>query len=262
MQKHECFCCLLRLPSNIIIFSVNIILFLFCYLDGMHSVLELKMCRKKSDQETNQTLEEKKRKTEERKKKKEESKKRTKRRRRKFFKDVKQILKLAILLYLIPIVDTLVLLIFLFQQYSTDQLLIFVLSLTSLISASSVSIAATILYFGYFKDNERVTENKIIGIVFSLSIHLIIEVLLLKTELNIIVKAAASIVLLILSILFAIFIFKNYRIVNDYGNSLLKKNGMPEFLKPTAKRVAENGVDGIINGEKYELGDNDDEEEI
>ena len=173
-------------------------------------------------------------------------------------KDLKQGSKLAILLYLVSIVDALVLLIFLLQDYSNEKLFIFLINCASLISSSSVSIAATILYFNYFKDNERVTENKIIGIVFSLSIHLTIELLILRTELSSAVKAGLGIFLLVLSFVFAIFIFKNYQLANKYSNKL-KKSDVPEALRATAEKVATGNIDGNLNGDEYELGGEADE---
>lgn len=154
-----------------------------------------------------------------------------------------------LLLFLIPIVDTLFLFCFLAKSFNYQTGLLFLLQITSLISATTASVGATILFYKSHKDVEKIEMYRILIVVFSLSNHLIVELLLLRDDFDLITKYVITSLLLFCSIVLVVLVVNTYRSVDEY-----RKDRELNFNKLEANHIKNMNSENV-GGNNYNVGD-------
>lgn len=177
--------------------------------------------------------------------------KRMKKRFKKAYDFIKPYISLILLLYLIPLVDMVFLFCYLSKDFSAMSVLLFLLQFTSLISATTASVAASLLFYKNHKDVEKIQTNRIIIVVLSLSFHLIIELLLLKEDFNLVAKYVLSFMLLFASLILLSFVIKYYKSIDDYRKDI-DEFANKVITSEEMKRI-KTTENGIVDGDEYNL---------
>ena len=164
---------------------------------------------------------------------------------------LKPYIALILLLYLIPIVDSIFLFCYLSRDFSPDSVLLFILRLASLISATTTSVAASLLFYKKHKDVEKIQTNRTIIVVLSLSFHLIIEILLLKDDFNLIAKYILSSLLLVFSVILLCFVIKYYKSIDDFRKD--RDEIAERFLSSEEMKRIKSTENGNVDGDDYNL---------
>ena len=164
---------------------------------------------------------------------------------------IKPYIVLILLLYLIPLVDLFFLFCYLSKDFSAKSVLLFLLQFSSLISATTASVAASLLFYKNHKDAEKIQTNRIIIVVLSLSFHLIIELLLLKDDFNLIVKYVLSSILLLASLVLLFFVIKYYKSIDDYRKD--RDEIANQIITIEEMRHIKDTENGNVDGDDFNL---------
>lgn len=157
----------------------------------------------------------------------------------------------TLVLYLIPIVDLIFLLVFLTHNATADNIITTLLQFTSLIASTSVSVAASILFYKNFDKIDQIITYRIIIIVFSLSIHIIIEALLIRADITLSAKIVFLVILFIFTILMAFLVVRYYRAIDSHRKTIEKNVESNPDYDDLEKAIEEK--DAIIGGKTFNI---------
>lgn len=158
----------------------------------------------------------------------------------------------TLILYLIPIVDLVFLIVFLTYNSTIDNIVTTLLQFTSLIASTSVSVAASILFYKNFDKIDQIISYRIIIIVFSLSIHIIVETLLIRTDVVLTAKIIFLIVLFAFSVFLAFLVVKYYRAIDTHRKTIEKNFESNPDYADLEKAIKEK--DAVVGDKKYNIG--------
>lgn len=168
------------------------------------------------------------------------------------FEYCKQFIALILLLYLIPIVDIIFNFCFLAKDFTYQSWLLFFLNVTSLLAGTTASVAASLLFYKNHKDVEKIETNRIIIVVLSLSIHLIVELLLIKEDFNIIARYFITIILLVITLVLVWFVIRYYKSIDNHRKGM-DKIAFESLMSKKEMNDIKNTNKANVDGDNYNV---------